>query len=217
MQISSFAGDVTDLGGNALSQVATNATGNAVAVWQNTPLAGNILLNRVFSVEAAVYSILSGSWSSTFTIGNGFTPQVAIDSSGNAIAVWVNGPQSDLSWALQSSYYNVTTGLWSSPVNIPTINARQNKALYTPQIVMTSTGGAIVVWSDGFNDQIYGATFTGGSSTLTWSAPGQISIGSGVLPQISIDTTTDVATVVWQTTIQSTAKIEIESSFVSAL
>jgi len=211
--ISPLATDQTNLGGNSLAQVATNPSGNAVAVWQNTALGGNILRNTVRTIVAATYSSITGIWSTSLTIGVGYDPQVAIDSSGNAIAIWVNGPQSNLSWAIQSAYFTAATGTWSAVVNIPTVRPLQNKALYTPHIVMTAAGNAMVVWSDGFNDQIYGSNFLAGGP-FVWTTPTQISVTSGVFPQISLATTTEVATVVWQTTLQTAAKIEIQSSFI---
>lgn len=67
-------------------QVAADWAGEVVAVWDTFPPAS------VRTIQAAVKSPLSGSWSTPVTlatIGESVgDPQIAIDSRGNAIAVW---------------------------------------------------------------------------------------------------------------------------------
>lgn len=199
------------LGGSSLAQVAVNPTGDSVAVWENATLNSQ----AINTIGAAVYSAATGTWVAPFLIGMGNDPQVAIDFSGNAIAVWVNKLPTSVTWIIQASHYSAATGTWSDVVNV----ASSSDNLLTPQIAMNgNTGNAIAVWADGVTRQIYGTSFSGGS----WSTDiTQISVQSGLLPHIDIANDTGVATVVWQTYVPSFStpdapnKSEIRSSFVN--
>lgn len=72
---------------------------------------------------------------SLFTDGR--TPQVGIDASGNAVAVWGQGSH------IWSARYLAGTG-WQAPTNIDsaaaTINANQ------PRIAVDANGNALAVW-----------------------------------------------------------------------
>ena len=77
----------TDNAGDAINpQVAFDASGNAVVVWQQSDgTRYNIWSNR--------YTASTGLWGTAALIetdnaGDANNPQVAIDASGNALAVW---------------------------------------------------------------------------------------------------------------------------------
>jgi hypothetical protein len=124
--------------GNALDpQIAVDPSGNAVAVWhQYDGQYWNIYFNR--------YDALLDEWGTAQTIEgntrNAFYPQVAVDPSGNAVAVW---HQSDGSYgSIYSNRYNSLSGTWGSA---QTIESNTGDAFY-PQVAVDFQGNAVVVW-----------------------------------------------------------------------
>ena len=90
----------------------------------------------------------------TDNAGNASTPQIAIDSSGNAVAVWTQWDGTrDSIWA---NRFNGTS--WGTAELIEADNA--GNAEY-PQIAFDSSGNAIAVWyqSDGNRVNIYANRF----------------------------------------------------------
>ena len=75
----------TDNAGNAESpQIAFDSSGNAIAVWvQFDGTRNNIWANRFDGTNPGAAELIEAD-----NAGNAITPQIAIDSSGNAIAVW---------------------------------------------------------------------------------------------------------------------------------
>ena len=78
--------DLSAAGQNAFApQVASDAQGNAVAVWERSDGTNTI-------IQAAARPAASGAWQSPVDLSaagqNSFAPQVAFDPQGNAVAVW---------------------------------------------------------------------------------------------------------------------------------
>ena len=166
--------------GDAYSpQVSIDSEGNAIAVWyQYDGMRGNIWANR--------FTPTSG-WSSAEKIenddsGNADSPQVSMDSEGNAIAVWYqyDGTRNNI-WA---NRFTPTSG-WSSAEKIENDD---NGDAYSPQVSIDSEGNAIAVWSqyDGTRYNIWANRFT---PTSGWSSAEKIEDDSGNAdsPQVSID------------------------------
>jgi hypothetical protein len=129
--------------GDALNpQVAVDGVGNAVVVWQQSDgTRYNIWSNRY---------VVGTGWSATELVEtdnsrNASTPQIAVDVSGNAVAVWhqSDGTRSNI-W---SNHYVVGAG-WATAELIETDNA--GNAEY-PQVALSADGNAVAVWqqSDG--------------------------------------------------------------------
>jgi dipeptidyl aminopeptidase/acylaminoacyl peptidase len=122
--------------------------------------------------------------------GNAYTPQVAFDSDGNAMAVW---KQNDGS--ADSIYANRYTpgGNWGTATLIETGTGNA----YKPQIAIDPDGNAIAVWiqNDGSHNSIYANRYIPGGN---WGTETQIETGTGTAhdPQIAIDTDGN-AMVVW--------------------
>jgi hypothetical protein len=118
-------------------QVAFDATGNALVVWtqiDSTPY--NIWANR--------YSASTGLWGVAAPIetnaGFDFVPRVAIDATGNALAVWTQFDGTNYSiWA---NRYSASTGLWGVATRIENLAGDAE----APQIAIDTTGNALVVW-----------------------------------------------------------------------
>ncbi|HAK59465.1 MAG TPA: hypothetical protein DCO77_03645 [Nitrospiraceae bacterium] len=153
------AGDASNV------QVAVDGSGNAVAVWQQSDgTRTNIWANRY---------VVGTGWGSTALIetanvGSAFSPQVAVDGSGNAVAVW---QQSD------GTRYNI----WANR-----FVAGDDSGSFIPE----SSFLGIWMRQDGSNAGIYGKEYLGDgtgylgnfssgpferATPFTWSLSGNVS------------------------------------------
>jgi hypothetical protein len=123
-------------------------------------------------IEASIYNGVT--WSSPVIISTGdfnTTPDVGIDESGNATAVWrnVNTGQID------SAYWNGTT--WTSTTTISTGGDNFN-----PRIAVAPNGNTVAVWEQ--DGTIVAREFDG----VSWNTPTILSTGTGnETPQVSVD------------------------------
>lgn len=136
-------------------------------------------------------------WASRYTSGDGWDvperisdpgdadrPQLAVEPSGGAIAVWEEDPSPDFAqiWA---SRYAPGGGGWGDPERIDAGNA--GRAIF-PRVELDVDGNALAVWqqSDGTRDNIVANRFTpvGG-----WGSPAPIesNIGDAFGPSVGID------------------------------
>jgi len=121
-----------------LSDVAMDASGNAIAVWDQfngADVYSNIWANH--------YSVGAG-WGTATVIGSGTSvvvehARVAIDPFGNAVAVWqqTGGPGFNI-W---SNRYVAGSG-WSTAMSIQTGSG----AASTPEVAVDMDGNALAVW-----------------------------------------------------------------------
>jgi hypothetical protein len=124
--------------GEALGEpsIATNARGDAVAIWQwrDRPTGQAI-------VQAAPRSA-GASWGPATDVGNGGgngAPQVAADGSGAAVAVWIEVAPGGT--PLRSSV-RAPGAAWSKPATVTLRNAAD------PRLGIDPAGNAVVVWTD---------------------------------------------------------------------
>jgi hypothetical protein len=176
--------------GNATApQIAANANGNAVAVWMQAEGA----ITRIWS---SYYTPGTG-WSTavpieTDTTNNSSSPQVAIDSQGKALAVWVQTFSNGLSY-LQANQY--TPGGWQpgAVMQIETDNAGNAS---DPQIAFDAGGNALVTWTRNQN-KIWAIRRPAGGA---WEHESQIEPDNGATiaakPQIALNASGN-AWVVW--------------------
>ena len=169
-----------DNSGHALNpRVEMDPSGNAVAVWQHYDgTRYNLYTNR--------YTAGSG-WGTAEIIedeqGTVSGAQVALDGSGNAVAVW---SQSDgLRNNIWSNRYAADSG-WGEAELIETDNSG---SAYNPQIVMDGSGNAMVVWRQpsGYRNSIWSNRYTMG---VGWDEAELIETddsGHALSPQIAID------------------------------
>ena len=139
----------TDVGAASSPQLAVDGSGNAIAVWSQYD--ENYISNSIWSNR---YDAGGGSWSTAVLLesytGNAYNPQIAMDSSGNAIAVW--GQYS----SIYSNRYDASSGNWSMAAVI-----ENNSSADTPQVAVDGSGNAVTVWRqyDGNNYSIYSNRF----------------------------------------------------------
>ncbi|MBU1599827.1 hypothetical protein KKG61_06970 [bacterium] len=161
-------------------QVALDTAGNGLAVWyQHDGTRYNIWANR--------FSQTTGTWSTATLIetdnaGHAYYPQVALDTAGNAIAIWqqYDGTRYNI-WA--NRYLG--TG-WGLATLIETDNTGD---AYIPQVALDTAGNGLAVWRqwDGTRYNIWANRFT--QSTGLWSTATLIETDTGHAygPQVALD------------------------------
>jgi len=113
---------------------------------------------------------LVGSWSTaadvSLTGGDAYDPQVTVDSTGLATAVWFRSDGSN--FVIQSST-SQSGGTWSSPIDL---SATGGDAL-APEVTVSSAGLFTAVWhrSNGIVSTIQASTFENSSPTTTPTTP----------------------------------------------
>jgi hypothetical protein len=160
----------TDSGRSGLASVAFDAAGNALAVWpQYDPSARNYLMT------ASRYRIADNSWSSPEVIqqstrnsfGYTYRPALAVDISGNAIAVWSQQDPTSGRYVITASRYSASGGTWGSP---RTIQSGTDDDAYKPSVGFDGAGNAVAMWlQEVAQAQVTACRFDG--ATLTWSSP----------------------------------------------
>ncbi len=157
-------------------QIAMDSDGNAIAVWreeEGPPTSYSIYSNRYNSVTGWGIATLIGD-----NTRDADSPQISMDGSGNAIAVWRQVRN------IYANHYDPVTG-WGTATPIE-YNTEDAKA---PQIALDSNGNAIAMWSqdDGTEYNIYANRYD--AVTGSWDAPTLIetNIGDAMSPQIAID------------------------------
>jgi hypothetical protein len=182
-------------------QVSFDGSGNAIAVWLARP-------DGVYRIWSNRFN--GTSWGNAELIGTGVDsnagdPQIAVDSSGNAIAVWhqedTNGV--DNIWANHFDV-NRSGGPGWGTAELIEINDVGDAA--DSQVAIDSSGHAIAVWRqfDGSVYNIWANRFNG----IIWGTAQLIEnddVGNAYFPQVGVDSSGN-AIVVWQqTVITSTA------------
>jgi hypothetical protein len=118
--------------------LSVNGSGNAMAVWHQWDDQGVAI-----SIWANRYDVGSGTWGAATLIETGSgaadIPDVAMDSNGNAIAVW---KQSDGTFDSISANRYVAGQGWGTATLIET----QNGAADNPKVATDGNGNAIAVW-----------------------------------------------------------------------
>ena len=180
---------VVELYGDQVSsqghQVATNNNGTVIAVWL-----------EIGQLSSARYDFASDTWSAvqvldffTTTIASTIfsDPQIAMNASSNAFAVWVNQKTNriDVRRHLGGADWAVA---WEPIVEISDANA---PTVLNPHVAIDFNGNAIVVWEQ--DGEVYYSYFD--ASANAWSA--SQSIGEGMNPKVAIEAT-GTAIIVWE-------------------
>lgn len=177
-----------DTGSAFVPQVAFDANGNAIAVWQHHD-------GTRYSIWANRHS--AGSWGTPLLLesddaGDATSPQIAIDSSGNAMAVWKQWDGVRIS--IMASRY--AGGSWGSALPIETDNAGDAAG---PKIAIDMNGNATVVWyqSDGTGANIWSNRYRTNSGWGTAQVIELDNAGSALNPEVAVDANGNVIAV-WQ-------------------
>lgn len=175
--------DLSLSGGDARDpQVAVNAEGNAVAVWTRTNGDGfNVIQGATLTYGSTVWVPTEDLSNCAF---NSFSSQIAVDTAGNAVAVWV--AQLDSTIVIQGATLPFGSSAWIPATNNLS-DASQNAS--QPQVVVDSAGNATAIWSrsNGSNIIVQSSTLLIGSKS--WSSPTDVS-PKGIDsfdPQIGVD------------------------------
>ena len=155
--------DSEDAGNVESPQVAVNEAGNAVAVWrQRDATLYNVWSNR--------YDATGDSWGTaelleTGSAGNADPPQVAIDNSGSAVAVW---SQIDGVRSIWANRYDAAADSWGTAQLLESVDVGNANE---PDIAMGADGNGVAVWhqTDGTRFNVYASRYSVGSDT--WGAP----------------------------------------------
>ena len=151
-------------------QVAVDAQGDAVAVWQ-----------RSFIVQGTSRPA-GGSWQTPINLSEAgqeaFSPQVAVDRQGDAVAVWERAHE-----PVQGAS-KPAAGSWQTPVNL----TEAGEESFAPKVAVDALGDAVAVWDrfDGSNDIVQGVSKLSGGS---WQTPVNLSEAGQHAgePQVAVD------------------------------
>lgn len=182
----SISGDV----GNGSVQLGVDNGGNAWVIWSSGG-----------QIHVVGFTVAAG-WGTVQSLGpaTGQEPEVAFDSSGNALAVWTNitSSQGDDAWSLYAARYTPTGG-WASPVRIDCADPAQmcQGGIVDPQIAFDTSGNAFVVWSyaeppQAYQNELYRQGQIYANRYILnegWDVPQSIDIKAGLAskPQIAVD------------------------------
>jgi hypothetical protein len=185
-------------GGTTYSpHVAVDPDGAAVAIWRRTDGEKSV-------VEAATRAA-AGRWSAPVDLStkgqNAVAPAVAIDQTGQAVAVWdrFDGAHQIVQAAVRPPH-----GSWSRPTDL----SAKGRNAEAPQVAISPTGEAVATWErfTGKVERVQAATrsLRGG-----WSPPRNISAAahSSHEPHLAIDGE-GLTRVVWVTTAASGPAVE---------
>lgn len=171
-------------------QIAVDAKGDAVAVWHYESEGVDE------GVYASVRPASTGTWGaptrlSTYEYPG--DPHVAIDSEGEAVAVWVASNDHAVHYVVQAATGSATTGIWKAAVNLSSESQYANE----PQIAVNATGQAVAAWRGDEPGEMIEASVE--PVRGEWQTPIDI---SGVAaftrhPQVAIDSHGD-AVAVWE-------------------
>ena len=164
-------------------QIASDAAGNMVAVWEHIDPAASAL-----AIPHSIYinRFSNGSWGTATLVRNGapfaMQSKVAVGANGNAMLVWLEDDGSDTTSIWARAY--TSSGVGGTPQRIDNLSAYTTGHL--PQVAMDAAGNAVAVWGQG--GHIWSARYVAGTG---WSAAADIdspgATASGNSPQIAVD------------------------------
>jgi FG-GAP-like repeat len=158
--------------------ISMDTSGNAIAVWRQTD-----------GVDLSIWAnryVEGKGWGTPTLIEHapGFAsfPHVELDSSGNALVVWYQGPDSN-SRSIWANRYTIGQG-WGPP----TLLENNPGNAQGPDVAIDSDGSAIAVWRqfDGVDISIWAARYVPGEG---WDTPIPIetNVGEAVRPAVAMD------------------------------
>lgn len=184
----------TTAGNGGDPQIAVDARGNAVVVWEQL-WSGDPIVERVH-VHANRYDADTGTWedAQVITGGAALAPRVAVDANGNAMAVWQRSVPPECLFCTRSSNLLATRYIagvgWQGELFVETDD---NFNALGARVAIGSNGQVIVVWQQaGIRANRY-------TVNTGWGSPVRLdnNVGRATVPQIAIDSADNVIAV-WQ-------------------
>lgn len=177
-------------------QIATDAQGDVVAVWQQK----DIHAASGFHYYVQTARLASGSWSAPLTIsredGLAMNPELAVDPDGNVTVVWEWGPLATGTASGLQTRSGGSDGSWGA---IGYVEASPGAVLEPGpsdvQLVADPQGDVAAVW-EGWSAPNYIVRTARRSAAGTWSSPLTLSTGNTLFPRIAVDPQGTV-TAVW--------------------
>ncbi len=178
-------------GGTYVITVAAQPSGQACSITRGTgTIAGTDVTDVVIDC-----TVLASGWSQPVDIGplptHAGDCDVALDPSGNAVAVWAQSdPQ--LNGDIWASRWSVASNTWTAPLLLDVSNDRAAQ----PSVVFDGQGNGMVVWRQGEGSHvdmnIWARRYV--AATDTWETPQTIdgSYGDSLAPEIAVAPTGDV-------------------------
>lgn len=154
--------ETNDTNNAKFPEVAMDATGNAVVVWEhweNRPDKGFIGPSRIASNR---FNVGAGTWGTPVFVDAdpriGQFPDVTMDGAGNALAAWTQGDDA------VASRFDAGTGTWGTPVLIETNNVGP-EGVERVRIAADTAGNTIAVWDqfDGTEINIFSNRYSVGT------------------------------------------------------
>ena len=127
-------------------QVGIDAAGNCLRVWQQTNGAHTAIFSNRYTTGGAGNAAIMVAADNMFDL---VTPQVAVNSGGDAQAVWLK--QGTVVATLWASHYTVAGG-WEAAA---ALQATANSNASNPEIAMEANGNALAVWEELSNGSFY--------------------------------------------------------------
>ena len=128
----------------------------------------------------------------TDNVGNAENVQVAVNTSGEAVAVWQQPDSTSIN--IHAARYSPATG-WHTPEPIDT----EPETAQQPAVAIDAQGNAIVVWlrSEGSSNSVWARRYTAQGG---WGSPVLIENGLGDAgnPQVAVDGSGNAIVVFWQ-------------------
>jgi hypothetical protein len=156
-----------------LPEVAIDAGGNAIAVWDQV----DVIWARRF--------VPGTGWGTAVPLGDGVNPWIAVDPSGNGLAIWMRPDDGEpFRFSLWSSHY-VAGGSWSAAVAIETDDAGPATRV---RAAMDDAGNAIAVWHeyDGTRSSVWANRYVAGTG---WGTAEKLETVDGHAgdPEVDVD------------------------------
>jgi hypothetical protein len=176
-------------------QVVLDAAGDGTVVWQQYSASGLSL-----AIYAARFDATTTTWSSAIELDPGSgagNPQVALDASGNAAAVWEQSSSGAVA-QIAAARWSQSSRTWAAAQVLQTSALRGSN----PQLAVAANGDATVVWTQTeSNGTLTIQASHLGATTGSWSPPVALSPATGVnggnWPQAQADPAGNVI-VLWQ-------------------
>lgn len=154
---------IAGAGNSPQAQIASDAAGNALVVWQER----SGISSRILAVR---FEAGTSTWGAARVLSadlGGFGPKIAFDASGNAIAIWAMRDTANATgYKLMSDRYVAGSG-WH-PQGLPTtIATLGDGGLYS--LAVGAAGSAMAVWNQyvGTTLSLYSSRYAAGA----WAAP----------------------------------------------